>query len=81
MEEKTHTYFWDVGLAVRLLGIEIKSGATLTSDWVDGTQKWLALAGDDAINPTLVYGGETAWAEGPTKVIPWPMITELADSI
>lgn len=88
---KSNLFFWrnNTGLEVdviaeqagKLQPVEIKSGATLAPDWLDGIRKWTALAGDDAVNPTLVYGGETTWAEDPATVIPWNKIAGLADSI
>ena len=45
----------------RLRPIEIKAGATFADDWLDPMEKWLALAGKDAAEPTLIHGGETDW--------------------
>jgi len=41
----------------------------------------MAFAGDDAVNPTLIYGGDTVWKEGPTAILPWEQITDLAERI
>jgi len=41
----------------KLMPIEIKSGQTLNRDFFTGLERWLDLAGDQAISPTLVYGG------------------------
>ena len=89
--KKSNLFYWrnNTGLEVdviaeqadKLLPVEIKSGATLTTDWFKGINQWLSLAGADAVNPTLIYGGDTPWAEGPTTVIPWNNIMELADTI
>lgn len=89
--KKSNLFYWrnNTGLEVdviaeqadKLLPIEIKSGATLTTDWFKGINQWLTLAGTDAVNPSLIYGGDATWAEGPTKVIPWDKITELANTI
>ena len=89
--KKSNLFFWrnNTGLEVdviaeqadKLLPVEIKSGATLTTDWFRGINQWLSLAGADAVNPSLIYGGDTPWAEGPTTVIPWNNIVKLADTI
>lgn len=59
-------YFWrdsngnEIDLIVergtRLMPIEIKSGQTLMRDSFSGLEKWSALAGDAAIDPTLIFG-------------------------
>lgn len=61
-------YFWrdrsgnEVDLLIeegdRLKPIEFKSGQTLNRDFFRGLEKWINLAGDVAIHPTLIYGGE-----------------------
>ena len=89
--KKSNLFFWrnSTGLEVdllaekadKLLPVEIKSGATLATDWFKGVNQWLSLAGADAIDPTLIYGGETIWEEGPTTVLPWNKIAELAKQI
>jgi hypothetical protein len=40
-----------------LLPNEIKSGQTVTRDYLIGLQKWLALAGAFASKPLLIYAG------------------------
>ena len=67
--------------AARLRPVEIRSGATLSADGWRGLKAWLALAGDNAISLTLVYGGETAWNTDTGSVVPWRQIPELAGSI
>ncbi len=89
--KKSNLFFWrnNTGLEVdviaeqadKLLPVEIKSGATLSTDWFKGINQWLSLAGTDAVNPTLIYGGDTTWKEGATAVTPWKEIAKLADKI
>ncbi len=43
--------------AGRLMPVEIKSGQTITPDSFKGLTRWLALAGDKANHPALIYGG------------------------
>lgn len=74
-------YFWrdNVGHEMDLLyetpaglqSVEIKSGATFASDWLQGPDKWLSFAGNDALPPLLVFGGSGAWQRGQCKVVGW----------
>jgi hypothetical protein len=67
-------YFWrdNVGHEIDLLyetpeglqAVEIKSGATFASDWLQGPEKWLSFAGNDALPPLLVFGGTGEWQRG-----------------
>lgn len=85
---RSNLYFWrnNTGMEVdvlaeksgKLVPIEIKSGSTIGSDWTTGLQKWLALAGEEAIDPALVYGGGTAWRQHEVDFIPWHSIPDLA---
>jgi len=61
--------------------IEIKSGSTIASDWFAGLQKWLDLAGSEAMKPTLVYGGRSQQSRKGIDVLPWVEIEHLADSV
>jgi len=89
--KKSNLFFWrnNTGLEVdviaeqadKLQPIEIKSGATLTSDWYKAINQWLSLAGDDAVSPSLIYGGDTLWKEGFVTSIPWQQTSELANEI
>lgn len=85
---KADLFFWrnNTGLEVdvlsekadRLVPIEIKSGATFATDWKKGIEQWLDLAGDLAVSPTLIYGGETKWREGRISIVPWAEIETVA---
>lgn len=78
---KSNLYFWrnNTGLEVdvlaeqsgKLMPIEIKSGATIGNDWTVGLQRWLELAGDEALAPVLIYGGSVKWQNPPATIIPW----------
>jgi predicted AAA+ superfamily ATPase len=80
-------YFWrdNVGHEIDLLyetpeglqAVEIKSGATFASDWLQGPEKWLSFAGNDALPPLLVFGGSGAWQRGQCKVVGWRELTQL----
>ncbi len=63
----SNLYFWrdntgnevDVLIenADKLLQLEIKSGSTITKDYFTGIKKWLEIAGSEAYNPHIIYGG------------------------
>jgi len=88
---KSNLFFWrnNTGLEIdvlaeqagRLRPIEIKSGATLASDWWNGLNRWLELAGTEAVDPTLVYGGETPWRRDAASAVPWRNLGPLAAEI
>ncbi len=79
--ESRSLYFWrdsngnEVDVIVerggRLMPIEIKSGKTVTREFFAGLEKWLALAGEAAAQPTLVYGGTEGYAHKGIRVTPW----------
>lgn len=89
--KRSNLFFWrnNTGLEVdviaeqagKLMPIEIKSGSTLATDWFKGIRQWLALAGEDAITPSLIYGGETPWEENGITAIPWEKTETLSHSI
>jgi hypothetical protein len=62
-----------------LMPIEIKSGQTLNPDYFRGLQRWMALAGDRAREPTLVFGGESATRHQGIRVLPWGRVSEVFD--
>lgn len=74
-------YFWrdstgnEVDLliedGVRLVPIEIKSGATLNGDFLRGLDRFAAFAGADSHNPTLVFGGEGGMSWHGVRVMGW----------
>jgi len=57
--------------------IEIKSGQTFASDWLQGLHQWLPLAAKEAHNPKVIYGGEESWKEGEIQILPWYAIGDL----
>ncbi|MFQ5705140.1 MAG: ATP-binding protein [Gemmatimonadales bacterium] len=64
-----------------LTPIEIKSGATIGADWMDGLLRWVDLAGSVARNPTLVYGGQDRQTRKGVAVIAWTKIDGLARKV
>ena len=61
-----------------LQALEIKSGSTFASDWTDGLKKWQKFAGDDSIQPSLVYGGTQSYEREGLHVWGWPDIGKIA---
>lgn len=60
-----------------LIPIEMKSGKTVTPEAFDGLKKWLALAGDSAGEPVLIYGGRDSYRQGGVRVMGWREAGEL----
>lgn len=60
--------------------VEIKSAQTVASDFFDGINDWVRIAGEASGRPWLVYGGDARQARGPAEVLPWREIDELAAS-
>jgi predicted AAA+ superfamily ATPase len=85
--ERPHLYFWrdsnrnEVDViaerGITLMPLEIKSGKTVTRDSFTGLDKWRALAGDVAIEPTLIYGGSDEYSHNGIKVIGWEKCGDL----
>lgn len=80
-------YFWrdSSGHEVDLLweqdgglqAVEIKSGATLAPDWFAALRKWRAFAGDEALAPWLIYGGEQRYPREGVQVLGWRGLADL----
>ena len=79
--EAADLYFWRDNNGVeadlvyeqdgKLQPIEIKSGATVTSDYVKAGQKAAKFAGDEALTPWLVHGGEDNYERSGVDVVSW----------
>ena len=77
----SNLYFWrdrggtEVDLLVdnglTLQPIEIKSGQTLNRDYFKAIQRWIKLAGESAVNPVLVYGGDDTTKHREIQVLSW----------
>ena len=74
-------YFWrdNVGHEVDMLyetpsglqAMEIKSGSTFASDWPVAARKWQSFAGDEALQPMIVYGGDGNYERESCRVLGW----------
>lgn len=79
--ERPEMYFWrdsngvevDIILErdLELLPIEIKSGLTVARDAFGGLEKWLALSGSLAGQPSLIYGGDHCYRHKGVRVVGW----------
>lgn len=75
-------YFWrdSAGLEIdliedaagRLRAIEVKSGATFTTEWTDNLRKWRALAAEEGDpDDYVLYGGDKSFAFKGCNVVSW----------
>ena len=55
----------------RLQPVEIKSGSTVTPDYIRAGQKAARFAGEEALPPWLVHGGEDYYTRSGVKVVGW----------
>jgi len=60
-----------IDLGDRLLPIEVKSGATVSSDALDGLRWWLELPGNPNRKGVLVHGGLESYRSADITVLPW----------
>lgn len=54
-----------------LQAIEIKSGATVASDWLHAISRWQGLTGENAPPPWVVYGGDGQFARQGAEIRGW----------
>ena len=55
----------------RLQPIEIKSGQTLNRDFFAGLERWVGLAKERAVEPTLIYGGTETLERRNVRIFGW----------
>ena len=60
--------FEDAG---RLQAVEVKSGSTFSMDWLHTARRWSRLAGLDAAQPILVYGGKESFELADARAVSW----------
>lgn len=83
----SNLYFWrdragnEIDIVIergeRLVPVEIKSGQTVATDFLDQLDKFVGLAGDIIAEPTLVYGGKQAQTRHGTSIVPWQEVSKL----
>jgi predicted AAA+ superfamily ATPase len=64
----------------KLKPLEIKSGHTIASDFFKGIEQWGTIAGPNASDGWLVYGGSAKQKRRSTTVLPWAEIHRLASA-
>jgi uncharacterized protein len=79
--EPANLYFWrdNVGNEIDLLfetprglqAVEMKSGSTFATDWLQAATRWRNFAGSDALQPWLIYGGNSSYEREGCRVIAW----------
>ena len=87
---QSNLYFWrshgglEVDLVLEqgqvLAPVEIKSGATVSSDWLRPLRRWRELAGAAAGRPVIVYGGDQAQQRSDADLVPWRQLAQLPAS-
>ena len=80
-------YFWrdNHGLEIdlvfehasRLHAVECKSGTTYSPSWLQAARRWRALAGNDAADPVLVYGGDEGYRGADHEVMSWRSVGQV----
>ena len=60
--------------------IEIKSGQTLNKDFFAGLERWMGLAEDKAVSPTLIYGGTERLVHKGIHVFGWKDVGQVLGS-
>jgi hypothetical protein len=68
----------DVG--TKLMPIEIKSGQTLNRDFFTGLERWMDLAGSQAISPALVYGGIDKHIRRGINIYGWNAVSQVLET-
>ncbi len=61
----------------KLMPIEIKSGKTLTKESFSSLKKWLSIAKDTGVAPTLLYGGEENYRRQDINIMGWRNIGDV----
>jgi len=82
-------YFWrdsaghEVDLLIpqgnQFMPVEIKSGATFSSDWIAALRKQSALFGDAALPPGIVYGGDGQYERDGCRVVGWQALAHSSE--
>lgn len=60
--------------------VEIKSGQTITADYIKAGQKAGRIAGEEALMPWLIHGGNDEYERSGVHVIPWRALGRVAIS-
>jgi predicted AAA+ superfamily ATPase len=60
----------------KLQPVEIKSGMTFTFEWLDAARRWKTVAGDEARDPWVIYGGDRSFDAEAGRVFSWRTLME-----
>ena len=82
--KESNLFFWrshgglEVDLVVEqgqaLAPVEIKSGATVSPDWMRPLRRWRELAGASGGRPVIVYGGDQLQPRSDADIVPWKQL-------
>jgi predicted AAA+ superfamily ATPase len=61
----------------KLMPIEIKSGRTINRDYFTSLERWMILAGSQAANPSLFYGGRSSLEHKGIRILGWDSVHNL----
>jgi len=62
----------------KVVPMEVKSGATVASDWFDSLRRWSRQAKQASARGHLIYGGTTAWNHSVADILPWQSLPDLS---
>ncbi len=65
----------------QLTGIEIKSGATIASDFFNGLDYWRTRLSPATLDPWMIYGGDEEQIRQRGHVIPWSELQALLSKL
>ena len=64
-----------------LLGVEIKSGATIASDFFNGLDYWRTKLSPATLDPWMIYGGDQEQNRQRGHVVPWNDMEALLNEV
>lgn len=64
-----------------LQAVEIKSGSTATPDYIQAGRKAARFAGEEALTPWLIYGGDDGYERSGVRVVGWRGLRELLSTV
>ena len=64
-----------------LLGIEVKSGATIASDFFNGLDYWRTRISSATLDPWMIYGGDQEQNRQRGHVVPWNDMEALLNEV
>ena len=62
---------------IHLQAIEIKSGETFISSWLDNLNKWRSFAGNQNISTGICYGGNWSGVRSEVNIRPWHTLSKV----